>query len=321
MEKIYISDCDHTNMDQEEEVCKKNGIELVVFNCKTEEDLVKNLSEAKILGVQYVKMTDSVFEKLPNLKCVVRYGVGVDNIDIKAASAHGVAVCNVPDYSTEEVATQAFAMMLALVRKLKLMDREMTRGSWDYSVSVPIFRASKLVIGVIGVGRIGRQFAQLAHGLGAKIVAYDPAFPKGTKNDIIPDWIELMDFEEVLSSVDVLSLHSPLESSRGAIGEKELSLMKKGSFLVNVTRGGVVQEKALYEALKSGHLAGAACDVFECEPPQKDNPLIGLDNFIASPHMGWYSEQAALDLKVKLAEELCRAVKGEPLKYCLNANK
>ena len=315
--KIAISDCDHINFAEEQAVCNEHGVELCVFQCKSADEIVEKLFDFEAIGVQYCCFTEEVMEKLPKLKCLVRYGVGVDTIDIKAASRLGISVCNVPDYGTQEVAAHAFTLMMALTRKLEKMNRLVHGGIWKYEDSIPLYRYREMTVGVVGIGRIGRAFANMVHALGCKVIAYDPAFAAGSTLDSVP-FVELVSFEDLLRSSDVISLHSPLETSRSAISEKELKMMKPSAYLVNVTRGGVVDEQALATALKEHWIAGAACDTFVHEPLSKEDPLLQIPEFLATPHMAWYSEQAASDLKRKLAEELVRSVSHEPLQYCLN---
>lgn len=324
--KIVITDCDHVSFDEERKVCEDNGFEFVKLQLASgqEDETAKALKGVEVVGNQYLKFTDSLFDKLPNLKCIVRYGVGVDNVDIPSATKHGVAVCNVPDYGSNEVASHAFAMMLALTRKLKIMDRSVEQGYWNYELSVPITRYSELTVGVIGFGRIGRAFAKMAHDFGCKVCAFDVLFPPTLSSSErekygIPQWTNLVNLEDIFKNSDVISLHAPLtKENGGCVSEKQLKMMKKTSYLINVSRGGLVNEPDLYKALVNGDIAGAAIDTWMSEPTQKDNPLIGLENFIATPHMAWYSVQSSSDLKRKLAEECARALNGEPLKYQLN---
>ena len=325
--KLAVTDCEHISYEQEKAVCEANGVEFTKYDLTDEDEAAEVLKDYTVIGNQYLKITDSLLDKLPNLKCVVRYGVGVDNVDIPAATRHGVAVCNVPDYSVHEVAAHAFAMMMALTRKLKLMDRSMERGEWNYELSMPLYRYSEMTVGVIGYGRIGRTFAKMAHDLGCNISVYDVFFPpelslEDREKYGIPEYVKLVTLDEIFTGSHVISLHAPLsKDSEGCVGKKQLGMMKPEAVLINVSRGGLVKESDLYEALVNKTIAGAACDTWEKEPTPKENPLLGLDNFIASPHMAWYSEQASLDLKIKLAEECIRALKGEPLKYQLNRPK
>lgn len=310
--KILITDCDHDNNDIEEKVLKDKGLSLTVLQCKTEDDLINECKEADILINQYAPITDKVIKSLPNLKLVVRYGVGVNNVDLVSASSHGVQVCNVPDYGMNEVADQALAMMMALTRKVVLNNNLVRQGVWDYSKSIPIFRHGVQTIGVIGVGRIGKQFAKRVNALGARVIAFD------TAKRSVPDYIEMVSFEELVKESDIISIHCPADNNIDLFSTDEFSKMKKTAYLINVSRGGIVNEEALDNALKNNLIAGAALDVTNIEPLDVNSPLLKHDNFIVSPHMAWYSEEAALELKRKVAEEAARFAKGEEVHYPVN---
>jgi len=321
---MAVTDCEHIDYTQEREICEANGIGFVKYDLKDEAEAAEVLKEYTVVGNQYLKMTDSLMDKLPNLKCIVRYGMGVDNVDIAAATRHGIKVCNVPDYSVQEVAAHAFAMFMALTRKLKVMDRSMARGTWNYELSMPIYRYCEVTVGVVGFGRIGRTLAKMIHDLGCKVKVTDVMFPANLSQEdrerySIPEWAELTTLEDILETCNAVSLHVPLSKENGGVIQKpQLEKMRRDAVLINVSRGGLINEADLYEALVNKTIAGAACDTFEKEPTPADNPLLQLDNFIASPHMAWYSEQASLDLKRKVAEECIRALKGEALRYQLN---
>jgi D-3-phosphoglycerate dehydrogenase len=205
--------------------------------------------------------------------------------------------------------------MMALTRKLFVIERSMQRGEWNYEVSIPILRYSEQTIGIIGLGRIGKNFARLLRPLGSRVLAADPF-----SNCAPPEFsfVKMTTLEDLLRNSDVISIHCPLETAFHMISRPQLRMMKKNAFLINVARGGIIDESALEEALREKWIAGAACDVFEKEPPEGLHPLLKLDNFIATPHVAWYSEQASSDLKRKLAEELLRYVNGETLQYVLN---
>lgn len=321
---LVITDCDHVDFVQERAVCAANNIAFLKLDLKDEDAAAEALREYPVVGNQYLRFTDSLISRLPNLKCIVRYGMGVDNIDVAAATRCGVAVCNVPDYGVQEVASHAFALFMALTRKLKLMDRSVEQGVWNYELSIPIYRYSEMTVGVAGFGRIGRTFAKMAHDLGCKIMVHDVMFSPNL-SDVererysIPDYVTLTSLEEMLAACNAISLHVPMSKENGGYIQKaQLEMMRPDAFLINVSRGGLVNERDLYEALVAKTIAGAACDTWVEEPTAKDNPLLGLDNFIATPHMAWYSEQAAEDLKRKLAEECVRALNGQPLRSQLN---
>lgn len=314
--KLYITDCDHVDCHEEESIFKKNNIEYEILNCHTEDELIYYLQNAEAVGNQYAPFTEKVFSKLPRLKLIVRYGVGIDHIDLEAASRHNVYVCNIPDYGTQEVAIHAVLLMLALTRKLIPMNKAVHKGKWSYEDSIPIERYSGMTIGVLGLGRIGSCFIEFVRSFGCRLIANDlkTFLPKKDW----PNGVEMVSFEQLLEQSDVISIHSPLETSHNLFNEKALKKMKPSAFLINVSRGGIVDEKALDKALSQKWIAGAATDVFVKEPVDAEHPLLKHENFIATPHMAWYSEQSAVDLNRKLAEELVRYVKGEPLRYMLN---
>ena len=310
---IAISDCDHLNMNEEEAVCARFGLRLNLFQCRTEDDLIRTLPGYTAVLNQYAPFTEQVFSALPDLKLVVRYGVGVNNIDLDAASRHGVAVCNVPDYGIQEVASHAFSMMMALTRKLIPMNASVKAGRWEYAESIPIMRYRNMTVGIIGLGRIGNCFADMVRPLGCRILGYDiNPDRKGL------DFIESVDLDTLLKNSDVISIHSNLETSRHLIDLAQIKKMKSTAYLINVSRGGIVQEQDLAEALSSGLLSGAGIDVTETEPLPPDSPLLQAPNLILTPHMAWYSEQASSDLKTKTAEEAARFLSGMPLKNKLN---
>ena len=310
---IAVSDCDHLNMKEEEAVCARFGLSLDLFQCHTEEDLIRTLPGYTAVLNQYAPFTEQVFSALPDLKLIVRYGVGVNNIDLDAASRHGVAVCNVPDYGVQEVAGHAFSMMMALTRKLIPMNASVKAGRWEYAESIPIMRYRDMTVGVIGLGRIGSCFADMVRSLGCRILGYDiNPERKG------PDFVEAVDFDTLLKTSDVISIHSNLETSRHLIDLARMKEMKASAYLINVSRGGIIQEQDLAEALSAGLLAGAGIDVTETEPLPSDSPLLQAPNLILTPHMAWYSEQASSDLKTKTAEEAARFLSDMPLKNKLN---
>ena len=311
---IAVTDCDHLNMNEELAVCERYGLNLQLFQCKTEDDLILRLPGYPAVLNQYAPFTERVFDRLPDLKVIVRYGVGVNNIDLEAASRHGVAVCNVPDYGVQEVASHAFALMMAMTRKIVSMNASVKAGQWEYAESIPIFRYSDATIGIIGLGRIGTCFANLVYPLGSRILGYDISPDhKG------PEFVENVDFDTLLRESDIISIHSNLETSRHLIDKKRLNEMKSSAYLINVSRGGIIDETDLSDALNNNVIAGAGIDVTETEPLPADSPLRTAKNIILTPHMAWYSEQASSDLKTKTAEEAARYLVNEPLKNQLNS--
>jgi D-3-phosphoglycerate dehydrogenase len=227
-----------------------------------------------------------------------------------------VQVCNVPDYGMNEVSDHALGLMLALVRKLPFMTDLTRNGVWDYRRSIPVRRLGVLTVGVLGVGRIGALFARKAAALGCRVVAFDPRRPDLAKR--YPD-IAFLSFEDLLATSDVVSLHCPLSpETRNLIDAAALARMKPDAVLINTARGGIVDEAALADALKRGALGGAALDTVAAEPLPATSPLRGAPNFLATPHMAWYSEESAEELNRKVAEEAIRFAKGEAVRYPVN---
>ena len=313
---IAVTDCDHDDINVEAGVAAREDLELPWYSCKTEDDLIRDCKGYKSLINQYAPFTEKVFAALsPELKTVVRYGVGVDNVDLKAATKYGVKVCNVPDYGMYEVADQAMALTLALTRKVVFCNNRVKSGVWNYQEAIPIYRLSTQTVGVIGVGRIGTAYAERAKAFGMKVIAYDEYARKAGKTQ---DYMEMVGLDELLSRADIISVHCPLDGNRDLIAADQFKKMKSSAYIINVSRGGIINEADLYEALKNGSIAGAACDVFSPEPVSRDNPLLTLDNFLATPHIAWYSEQAALDLERKVAEEAVRGALDQPLLNVVN---
>ncbi len=314
--KVYICDLDHKDVKQETEVFSENNIDFKWFHAKTQDEVIRDCNGAVVLLNQYVKMDKVIFEALPTVKCIVRYGVGYDNVNMEDAKEYGVQVCNIPDYGTCEVADQALAHVMTLTRKTYLSNKLIRDGIWDYQNSIPIFRLKDATVGICGVGRIGTAFVERIRPLCGEIIAYDPEYTPENKR--FPDYITYVSFNELLDRSDIISVHSPLcRETYHMFNEDALSKMKPTAFLVNAARGGIIDENALYSALKNNRLAGAGLDVVENEPMTKDNPLLVLDNFSISPHSAWYSVQSSKDLKRKAAEEAVRFLKGEELKYPL----
>ncbi|HCM28438.1 MAG: hypothetical protein A2Z99_09055 [Treponema sp. GWB1_62_6] len=312
---IKIADCDHESIDIERAILQDICDPLPWLNCRTEDEVIGQCAGTAGLLIQYAPMSDRVLRGLPTLRAIVRYGVGVDTIDLKAASERGIVVSNVPDYGTDEVSDHALALILTLSRKILQSNQNIRSGVWDFRTVRPVHRMQQQTLGIIGIGRIGSSLARKAHAVGMTIVAYDPL----AKASSVPEYIRLADLDALLAEADVVSVHCPLDDgTRNLLDERRLRLMKKGAYLVNTARGSIVDEIALEKALADGSLAGAALDVFSKEPVRPDHPLLRHQNFICSPHMAWHSEASALELKRKAAEEVRRIVLGEAPLYQVN---
>ena len=304
--RIVITDCDHPSVEIEKKILSEINSELTLETCKTEEDVIAVASDADGIINQYAPFTRKVIKSLNRCKIIARYGVGVDNIDVEAATEYGIIVANVPDYCVDEVSTHTMALILACARGITLLDRKIRDKKWDFTLAKPLFRTQGKTLGLFGLGRIARMVAQKASGFGLRIIAYDPYVSK------VDGEIKLVEFSQLLSDSDFLSIHAPLtDETRHSFGKDELSSMKKTAFLINTSRGPLIDEKALYMALKEKWIAGAALDVMEEEPPNWENPLFTLDNLIITPHISFYSEESYVELKTKVAESVLAVLKGE----------
>ena len=259
-----------------------------------------------MLITQYAPVTAEVLDALPGVRLVVRYGVGVDTVDVPAASQRGVWVANVPDYGTQEVADHALALALTLLRGLPVLAASVRAGSWEYRVARPLRRLSTLRFGVVGAGAIGSAAARRAAAFGMEVVAADPA--PGRPGDGVRE----VGLDELVATSDVISLHLGLTpQTRHLVDAAFLAAARPGAVLVNTARGGLVDGAALLEALEAGRLAGAGLDVLETEPPDEvGRRLAEHPRVVVTPHAAWYSEESFVALKTSVAQEAVRVLRG-----------
>ena len=314
--KVVITDYEFASLEHEERILAEVGAELIRAQCRTEDEVIEAAKDADALLNQYAPVSRKVIENLPNLKVVSRYGVGVNTIDIDAATEHSVIVANVTDYCMDEVSDHAFALLIACARKVVQLNNAVKSGTWDYKVGVPIFRLRGRVLGLIGFGRIPQTLAKKAQAFGLKVIAYDPYLPPEVAKKFD---VELMDLNDVCAKADFISVHSPLtDATRGMISDEQFDVMKKEAFIINTARGPVIDEKAMIRALKEGKIAGAGLDVLENEPVEPDNPLLKMDNVIINPHAAWYSEESQVELQQKVAQNVADVLSGYYPTYLFN---
>jgi D-3-phosphoglycerate dehydrogenase / 2-oxoglutarate reductase len=260
------------------------------------------------------KVTADILAAASNLKIVGRAGVGVDNIDVKAATAKKVQVINTPQGNAIAAGELAVAYIFALARKLPQSTASMKKSEWEKKKFMGVEVTGK-TLGVVGFGNIGRTVADRGVGLKMKVLAYDPALPAGAT---APAGVEFVSFDDLVSRADFVTLHIPLlPATKNLFGAATFAKMKKGSYLINCARGGVVDEAALYETLKAGHLGGAALDVFEKEPTPP-LPLFELDNVLLSPHVGASTKEAQEKVAVELAEVFVEFLKSGKVRNAVN---
>ena len=255
--------------------------------------------------VSWEPVTADDIGRLSSLRVIATPSVGIDHVDVEAATSRGVWVCNVPDYCVEEMADHALALLLGLVRGVVELDRSVRAGGWDGTAAGPLRRVSDIRLGVVGFGRIGRALASRARALGMDVSAYDPLL---SDDEIEAAGARPAELDDLLSSSDAVSIHAPLTpETRGLLGARELELLPDGAYVVNVSRGGLVDTEALLRALERGRLGGVALDVLEVEPPSDESPAPAAPRLIVTPHAGWYSEQAE-EVAVRRTAEAVRDV-------------
>jgi D-3-phosphoglycerate dehydrogenase len=301
----------------ETEILSPLGVELVEGSGKGEAETLSICKDAEVIlcgGSPQIRAT--LIRGLTRLKAIVRYGIGVDTIDLAEATRRGIYVANVPDYCIEEVATHTMALILSWVRKLPIAQKSTQEGKWDVTPLKPLQSPKDLTLGLVGFGRIAQAIARMARGIGFQVCAADPYVDK---NVMMKKRVTLLGFDDLIRSSDFISLHLPLSSqNHHLIGARTLRRMKPTAYLINTSRGGLIDENALFEALKKGWIAGAALDVLEEEPWNVNSPLRALENLIVTPHTAWYTERAQTELRRKACAEVIRILRGRTPKNLVN---
>jgi D-3-phosphoglycerate dehydrogenase len=277
------------------------------------DDILEVARDADAILVTYAKLPAEVLQQLTRCKAIGRFGLGVDNIDVPAASARGIVVTYVPDYCMQEVSDHAMALLLALARKVPFSNKLVQARRWEMPAVAPLRRLEGQVLGLIGFGNIPRALAPKAKAFGLKVVTYDPY----ASNEVFAAaGVEGVSFDDLLARSDFISVHAPLmPATRGLVNAAAFARMKKGALIVNTARGPLIDERALIAALDSGQLGGAALDVVTTEPLAKDSPLLGRDNVILTPHTAFYSVEALEELQTKCASDVARVLSGEKPVY------
>jgi D-3-phosphoglycerate dehydrogenase len=283
--------------------------ELVVLQTKRSEDFLPHAADCDALLNTYAgPITAEVMARMPRCKIIARYGIGVDTIDVDAATQAGIIVTNNPTYCIEEVAEHTLGLLLAAARKIAFYDRLVRRGRWEVPPGKPIFRLAGSTLGVVGFGNIGRQVAVRARGFGMRVLFADP-FVKEQGAGELATKVEL---EELLRQSDYISIHPPLTpGTRKMINDDAFSKMKRTAVLINCARGPIVDTDALVRALEAGRIAGCALDTTDPEPLPDPHPLRGRENVLLNPHVAWYSEQAMVGLQSGAPNEVRRVLTGQ----------
>ena len=270
------------------ELLEGAGFEVRILGSSDAEDIARVAADADALLIGYSPLNRALLERLKRLRIIATQSAGIDTVDIEAATERGIWVANVPAAATEEVATHAFAMTLSLLRGLPFLDRSVRAGAWD-GTGESLRRLSDVTVGVIGLGRIGSRFAELLDPVVGRVVGFDP-FAAGSGG------VEKMSLDEVLEVSDVVSLHVPLtDETISLLDGSRLGQLPKGAFVVNVSRGGLIDHGALLDLIDAGHLGGAALDVLPNEPPTSGDRVVGHPRVLITPHAAYLSDRAARD--------------------------
>jgi D-3-phosphoglycerate dehydrogenase len=314
---IAITDSPFPSLDPAKQALARLDPEYRMAASASADGILAVARDADAILVTYAKLPGELLRQLTRCKAIGRFGLGVDNIDLPAAKALGIAVNYVPDYCLREVSDQAMALLLALARKITLANQLVQSGRWDVAPLVPLRRLEGQVLGLVGFGNIPRMLAPKAQAFGLKVIAHDPFVAKGTFGAA---GVEGLSFDDLLARSDFISVHAPLlPATRGLMNAAAFAKIKKGACLINTARGPLVDENALIAALDAGQLGGAALDVVATEPLPKDSPLRGRDNVILTPHTAYYSVEALEELQTKCASDVARVLSGEKAIYPISA--
>ncbi|MGC8716959.1 MAG: phosphoglycerate dehydrogenase [bacterium] len=283
---------------------RENGIQ-IDFLTEPKEDILEIIDRYDAIIVGNDKITQRMLEKAKNLKIICKHGVGTDNIDLERARESGIRVTNVPSMNSEAVADLAFGLIIDLARRISASSQRVKNGIWEPLIGVDVHQKT---LGIIGFGAIGKRVAKRARGFDMEVLAYDPYIEKLSEEF---SFVRLVSLEDLLKNVDFLTIHTPLTSqTKGLIGDREIAMMKKGSFIINTAREEIVNESALYKYLKEGHLSGVGLDVIDKNSHVKDL-LISLDNVIVLPHIGMYSKETVNSVSMVCARNILKILHGE----------
>jgi D-3-phosphoglycerate dehydrogenase len=314
---VVITDSDLPSGGAEERLLAEAGLETRRAACRSEQDVIDRCAGADALIVQWAPISARVLDALPGVRMVSRLGIGYDMVDVEAATARGVAVANTPDYCIEEVACHTLALVLDQARGVVALDASVRAGRWSPASSFPgAARPSTTTVAVVGYGRIGARVAAALRAIGFQVLVHDRYVADRTVRE---DGLVPVTLAEALAAADILTLHVPLTAeTQHMIDAGALAGMRRGARLVNTCRGGLVDEAALADALRSGHMAGAGLDVFEAEPPPAESPLRSLPSVTLSPHAAWYSAEALADLPVLATRQTIDFLAGRPVAAIVN---
>ncbi|BBI35033.1 C-terminal binding protein [Cohnella abietis] len=313
---VVVTDSGFPDLNQERAVLEPLGFQFVTGQATSSAEVARLCIDADAVLTQWAPIDAEAIRAMRKCKIIVRYGIGVDNVDLQAAKECGIPVVNVPDYAIEEVADHALTLLLGIVRKLPQVAGRVRAGIWEIAPCRPIVGLQGRRLGLAGFGNIARAVARRAQAFGIEVAAYDPFLG----DDIFyKHGVRHVGWDELIGQSDFISVHLPLTAqTRHTFNKETFERMKHSAFLVNTSRGGVISTEDLADALHAGKIAGAALDVLEEEPIQPGNRLLELDSCIVTSHMAWYSEASLLKLQHYAALEIERIFTGQRPKHIVN---
>jgi len=314
--KVLITDYAWATVDVEREMLSRCGAELVIASSGEENELVELARDVHGILTCWLPVSARVITAAQQCWVIGRYGIGLDNIDVGTATQEGIIVTNVPAYCLDEVSDHAMALLLACARKISFYDRAVKNRTWNLQAGPPMRRIRGKTLGIIGLGKIGKALVPKAKGIGLKVIAYDPAV---TEEEAAEHGVVLVPLEKLFEEADFISVHVPLtDSTRGLLGEEAFGKMKDTAFVINTSRGPVVDSEALYRALREERIAGAGLDVLPQEPPDMDDPLLQMENVVITPHASFSSEESLVELQRTAAQEVATVLSGKMPRYVVN---
>ena len=317
--KIVVSDDRYDNCySEEKEVLKDFDAEFIVLNCATEEEVIEGCHDADGILCNLAPMSERVVNSLEKCRVISRYGVGYDNVAVEACTAKGIQVANVTDYCPEEVSDQALGLMMACARKIARRDAQVRAGMWNIGQKDPIYRIAGKTFTFLGFGMIAKTLLRKIKGFNfSEILVFDPFLSAGV---IAEFGARKVEWDEAMSKSDFISIHMPSnEKTKGIINSEAFDKMKDTAILINTSRGAVIDEESLIDALKNKKINSAGLDVHCKEPLDKESPLMKLDNCVLTDHAGWYSEDSMSELKTKVAQNVKDVLSGKTPKYPVNS--
>ncbi len=323
--KVVVTDYIEPDLDWETKQLAERGVTFEVHQLKfkPEAEVLAAVRDADVIVVNMVPMPASLLAGLERCRLIIRHGIGYDNVDVDACTRQGISFAYQPDYCKEDVAEHAIALLFACARKVvrsrRTLDESSQRGQWDFNGLFPIYRMDGKTLGILGAGRIGSRVFRKLRTFGFRILACDPYLSEERRVALEGEGLRFVDQDTLFQESDFITVHTPLKpETRHIVCRETLSQMKPTAYLINTSRGPMVDADALAEAVRAGTIAGAAIDVFDTEPPPPDFVLFGLENIILTPHIGWASEEAGWEIREAILADILSAYEGCPARCLVN---